>query len=234
MNVDKKSAIKVAIIDNSINPEIYNPIEHWKQHLDAEWDSFRATKNQFPDLSKDYTHIILTGSEISILERENWVYEEIELIKQAVNQGLSILGSCYGHQMLALALAGPAYVRRCPQPEIGWIAVDIIEKNNILGNKKRGYSFSIHFDEVMNLPESFLVLASSKLCHIQAFQIRGRHIWGLQIHPEIDIPSAEKLLRSLINYDFRGKSLYQRALNSTPKDTKLIREIVKAFFYDFS
>lgn len=71
-----KKGVKVAFIDNSIDSSIYNPEEHWKPYLDAEWDSFKATKNHFPDLKKGYTHLLLTGSEASIVERENWVYEE--------------------------------------------------------------------------------------------------------------------------------------------------------------
>ena len=75
--------MKVAIVDNSIDSSIYNPIIHWKSYLKVEWEAFKAIKSHFPDLKKGYTHLILTGSEASILEREKWVNEEVELIQEA-------------------------------------------------------------------------------------------------------------------------------------------------------
>jgi len=221
--------VKVALVDNSISSEIYTPVEHWKPYLDVEWVSFRATKSHFPNLKDGYTHLILTGSEASVLERENWVYEEIEIVQQAVDQELSILGSCYGHQLLALALAGSSHVQRSLQPEIGWISININEGNNFLGERKRAYSFSIHFDEVVNLGEPFIVLASSKSCQVQAIQLKDRPIWGLQIHPEIDVPSGQNLLRNLIHKHRKDKVLFEKALASIPRDSFLIRYIINTF-----
>jgi len=225
----KKRKIKLAIVDNSMDSSIYTPVEHWKTHLNVEWDSFEAKKGHFPSLKKGYNHLILTGSEASILDREDWVYQEVELIQEAVEKGLSILGSCYGHQLLALALAGDVHVRRCRQPEVGWIPVKVTQKNALLGEKKIFYSFSSHFDEVVDLDDSFTVLAYTPQCSIQAFELRGKHVFGLQPHPEIDVPSALKFLRNLISLNLRTTPLFEEALQQTPKDSLLIRRIVKKF-----
>lgn len=225
----RSNAVKVAIIDNSINSEIYNPVEHWKRYLDVEWTSFEAKKSRFPDLKDGFTHLILTGSESSVLERDNWVYEEIEVIQEAVEKGYSILGSCYGHQLLALALAGPPHVQRSEKPEVGWISIQIKERNNILGGKKRAYSFSSHFDEVVNLEEPFIILASSTYCQTQAFQLKNEPIWGIQIHPEIDVLSAQRFLRNLVHAGFANKDIFEEALGSNPRDSRLIYQIVKNF-----
>ncbi len=225
----EKKKTKLAIIDNSINPEIYDPLEHWGPFLDTDWNSYKATKSRFPRVQDGYTHLLLTGSEASILERENWVHEEIEVVLQAIEKGLSVLGSCYGHQLLALALAGSAHLRRSERPEIGWISIDIKETNNILGPANRAYSFSVHFDEVVDLGESFLILASSKHCPIQAFQWEEKPVWGIQIHPEIGVSSAQELLRTLIDQNPANKGLFRNALESKPRDSKLIYPIVRAF-----
>lgn len=225
----REKEVKVAIIDNSIDTSIYNPQEHWKSYLRVEWDSFKATKSHFPDLNRDYTHLILTGSEASIIERENWVYEEIEVVQDAVEKGLSILGSCYGHQLLAFALVGSASVQRCAQPEVGWIPIQIKVENELLGKKRSAFSFSSHFDEVVNLSDAFLVLASSKDCQIQAFQLKKRPIWGIQIHPEINISNAQILLKKFISLNLETKPFFEKALKSVPKDSGLIRRIVKSF-----
>ena len=220
---------RVAIIDNAIHPEIYKPVEHWSAYLGgAIWTAFPARKNQLPSL-KGFTHVILTGSEASILNREPWVEREIEFVMDADRAGLSLLGSCYGHQLLALALAGPAHVGRCREPEIGWIPIDIKTDSTLLGPARPAFTFSAHFDEVKDLGDPFVILASTDVCPIQAFGIQGRNIWGLQIHPEIDIRAARGLLE-----DFRGVfpeyvTLYEGALASGPRDSGLIFKIISAF-----
>lgn len=62
-------AVKLALIDNSIDPDSYPPCAHWGEFLSVPFDSFRAGDGRLPDLGDGYTHLILTGSEASILER---------------------------------------------------------------------------------------------------------------------------------------------------------------------
>lgn len=222
--------VKLAFIDNSIDSSVYNPEEHWKPYLDVKWDGFKATKSQFPDFNQGgYTHLLLTGSEASIVERERWVYEEVEVIHDAIDKGIPILGSCYGHQLLAFALFGPSSVRRSNHPEVGWIPIQIKKDSEILGEKRQAYSFSVHFDEVVDSNRNLQILASSTHCHVQAFQIEDRPVWGFQIHPEINVSNARILLKNLISLKLKTSSFFEKALRSTPKDSGLIRQIVKGF-----
>ncbi len=171
----------------------------------------------------------MTGSEASILERESWVYEEVEVIQEAVEKGLPILGSCYGHQLLVFALAGHSHLRRCAYPEVGWIPVHIREENELLGKKRRAFSFSVHFDEVVNLEDSFSVIASSERCVIQAFQFKNKPMWGIQIHPEINISAAKELLEKLASLGLETSSFYEEGLRSKSQDSGLIYDIIKNF-----
>ncbi len=220
---------KIAILDNSINPAIYKPIEHWGTFLDVPWESFRVVDGQFPDLSDEYSHLLLTGSEASIVGRERWVDEEMKIIKQALEKGLPILGSCYGHQLLALTLRGPAHVRRCPRPEVGWIPIQVLRRSSLLGEAGTAYAFSIHFDEAINLDEDFIILASTPACPVQVFELRNRPVWGVQFHPEINIPAAQELLQNLAGLGLENSPLFERTLRSRPKDSGLIRRIVRCF-----
>jgi GMP synthase-like glutamine amidotransferase len=166
----------------------------------------------------------------SILEREPWVNEEIGLVRKAADNGLSLLGSCYGHQLIVLALAGFRHVQRSPHPEVGWIPIQINRQNGFLGKSGRAYAFSSHFDEVIDLPENYRVLASSKNCAVQAFWIKDRPIWGLQIHPEINISEARRFLRNLVKRNRAPLQLFKQALNSEPQDSGLIRYVADNFF----
>lgn len=208
---------------------LYRPVEHWGACLNRiSRQSFRAKKGEFPDIGK-FSHFILTGSEASILKRESWVEEEAALVEEAVNMGKAVLGSCYGHQLLALALQGPDSIGRCREHEIGWYPIAITEESALLGEKREVFSFSIHFDEVVRLDDSFRILAATRKCPIQAFQLSGKPVWGLQIHPEINRNEARKLLRALGERQDRRDNIYAMALDLPYADSGLIHRIMRTF-----
>jgi len=227
--MDKKD-IKVAIIDNSIDPSVYQPVRHWASFLDVQWWAFRAREGHLPNLNEDFTLLILTGSEASILDREPWVERVVESAQDAVDKGLAVFGSCYGHQILVLALAGSQHVRRCVFHEIGWFPIKITKESSLLGEKRIIYAFSSHFDEVFNLGESFNVLSTSEKCEIQAFQWKEKPVWGLQYHPEIDVPEAIQYIKSSAAKKEERAVFYKDALDLTPKDSGVIHKIISNFF----
>lgn len=222
--------IKVAIIDNSIDKEIYDPVNHWSSFLDVEWRAFRAKNSSFPDnIKKDLTHVILTGSEASIMDRPQWVLDEIEFIRDVVDKKIPLLGSCYGHQIIALSLSGPQFVRRSPSPEIGWIPIEILKDSKLLGKKGLFYSFSIHFDEVIGLEDDYDILASTKRCPIHAFKKKGAPVWGIQAHPEISPEEGKILLKNLINRREGPIDIFNKALHSIPRDSGIIKNVIDTF-----
>lgn len=225
----RQEPVRLAIIDNSVFPEIYRPVEHWSRYLSVPWEPFVARDLHFPDPAR-FTHLILTGSEASILEPAAWVAEEADVVTEAVRRGLAVLGSCWGHQLLAQALAGPGRVGRCPRPEIGWISLHLKESSGLLGKAgEEPATFSVHFDEVRDPGPDFEVLASSNLCAVQAMRLKGSPVWGLQCHPEVDIPTGRRFLGDLLGIGFKGREGLLEALASTPRDSGLIRRIVPAF-----
>lgn len=219
---------RVAVIDNSIDPALYKPVDHWRAWLDVQ-AAFVARDGDLPDLRQGFTHLILTGSEASITERESWVEREAELVREAVERGLAILGSCWGHQLIAYALAGPAHVRSCRRPEIGWRPIRILGRDDLLGPAGCAYSFTLHFDEVTALDGRFEVLAETETCAVQAFRVKGRPVWGIQPHPEIDPPSGRELLRGLRERGSKGTEDIEAALRLEARDSRLILPIVRTF-----
>ncbi len=219
---------KVAIIDNSVDPEIYRPAEHWNRYLPGPADVFVARTGRFPDPGA-HTHVILTGSEASILDRDPWADEEARFVREAFRLGVCLLGSCWGHQLLAYALAGPRHVRRCARPEIGWERIRVDLEDRLLGPPGERFVFSVHYDEVVDLSAPFVVLASTAACPIQAFRAGERPVWGIQPHPEVDIPTGLRFLEDLIARGFKGREFLLRARASEPRDSGLIHGIVSGF-----
>lgn len=227
--VTRVQAPTVAIVDNAIDPGIYRPVEHWAAHLDAPWRAFVARRGELPE-PDGYSHVILTGSEASILERDPWVEREAAFVRDAVAAGAAVLGSCWGHQLIAFALAGEDSIGRCPRPEIGWIPIRLERPSELLGRAgETPYVFAVHFDEVLDLPAGFEVLASTEACAVHAFRQKGRPIWGLQSHPEIDISTGKSFLEDLVRRGFKGRQAMLEALGREPRDSGLIGGIVRAF-----
>jgi GMP synthase-like glutamine amidotransferase len=221
--------IKVAILDNSLDPDVYKPVLHWSRWLTEAWIAFRAPEGRFPRLGDGFTHLILTGSEASILDREDWVDAEVDLVREALDRRVPILGSCYGHQLLALAIGGPSYVRRCEEPEIGWLPIRVLEDSPLLGAAGTAYAFTLHFDEAVDPDGLFKVLAETPRCRIHAFQYGERPAWGIQAHPEIGVEDGRNLLKAEFERSYKGAEMLELALRSVPRDTEFIRSIVPAF-----
>lgn len=226
----RKTGVSVAIVDNSIDPAVYRPVEHWSRHLaNAPWEAFTAREGRLPEPGA-FSHMILTGSEASIVERDPWAEAEAAMVREAVSLGTAVLGSCWGHQLLAFALAGEGCVRRAARPELGWIAIRLDRTSDLLGPAGTApFTFSSHFDEACDLPPGFDILASTGSCAVEAFHVQGRPVWGLQCHPEIDIPEGLRFFRDLAARGFKGREALLAALSETPRDSGLIRRIVPAF-----
>lgn len=227
--------VKIALIDNSINHDFYNPIEHWKPYLEAlkvKFEVFRALESDFPNFNDNFTHIILTGSGSTILECSEWILKEIKVVREAVTKGIAILGSCFGHQLIARAISGIEVVRRAEEPEIGWIEIKIKNSSGIFrGIDNKIFAFNSHFDEVFNLPKEYKVLAFSSNCSVQAFQYLEKPIWGIQFHPEINIYQARVFLKKGEVYLSEHTHLFKKALDSNPKDSEITSIILKNFIF---
>lgn len=224
-----KQTAKIAILDNSIKPEMYRPVDHWTSFFDADFESFRAPEHQFPDLDQGFTHMIVTGSEASIIHRDDWVPEEMKIVKDAMDRDIPILGSCWGHQLLALIIRGPEAVRRAPVPELGWLTIRINEGQEFFGDTGSFQAFSLHFDEVVDPGPDFRILASTEDCSIHAFQYRDRPIWGIQSHPEINIENGKSLLEDFGLVKPEIEPLIRKALDGEKRDSCSVVAILERF-----
>lgn len=220
---------RIAVIDNAVDPEVYRPARHWGRWLDEPFAVFAAGEGRLPDLDDGFSHLILTGSEDSILERPPWAEAEVALVREALARGLAILGSCYGHQLLAVAIGGPACVRKCREPEIGWKTIEVLGTDPLLGPAGAAHAFTLHFDEVVDPDGRLTILAASPVCAVQAFRFGTKPVWGVQPHPEIGPEDGRELLQAELDRGYPGSDLIGRALGSEPRDSGLIRPIVAGF-----
>ena len=221
---------KVLILDNAISHEIYRPVEHWARYLDCPFDVHSPPRDKGTPQLEGYSHMIVTGSEASITERTDWSVGLEEIVRSAAKAGLAILGSCYGHQMVALALGGAECVRRTATPEFGWKRIEVVSCTGVsMGLGTEVYSFCSHFDEVCNLPRGWKVLAGSEGCDVQILQAGYAPIWGIQAHPEINPEEGRRLLEDFARLLPDKEHLFRPAIASEARDSRAIHRIVKNF-----
>ncbi len=100
------------------------------------------------------------------------------------NLGVPVLGVCYGMHVMAHDLGGkvePAAVR-----EYGRAMVTVAHHGALFaGLEAEIESWMSHGDSVINLPEGFRVVASTKATPVTAIANELKDYYGVQFHPEV-------------------------------------------------
>lgn len=148
-----------------------------------------------------YAGLIILGGPMNADHVEDYpnLRTEVQVIREALDRDMSILGICLGAQLLAKALGGA--VRRGERAEIGWHDVDLTASgadDPVLSDfARRQQVFQWHEDNI-ELPAGAECLASSAACPVQAFR-SGEHAYGFQFHLEVNEPLIERWLTVAAN-----------------------------------
>jgi len=222
---------RVLILDGSLDPAIYRPVEQWARYFDdVAFDAVSPPSHPPIPRLDQYTHVLVTGSEASIVQPEAWFDVEADIIRDAVERGLAVLGSCFGHQMIVLALSGPEAVRRAPRPELGWIVVDILETDRFLADVPNPWhTFAGHLDEVVDPPTPWRVLAANEACAVQAIRYGDLPVWGIQPHPETDPDEARIIMEWAIGTYPEYAAQIRRALEEPVRDDRVTPRLIDVF-----
>ncbi|WP_281194761.1 type 1 glutamine amidotransferase [Halorubrum sp. F4] len=157
---------------------------NFRRELDADLVEFDATDAHLPDHT-DFDGVVITGSRSSVYWDEPWIPKLVDYVAEAADDGVPILGVCYGHQVLAEALGGR--VAGMDGFEIGYNTVRH-RGDDLFEDVPESFTvFTTHGDAVVDLPPGATLLAENE--HgVHAF--REGHCWGVQFHPEYDVETA--------------------------------------------
>ena len=116
-----------------------------------------------------------------------------------LQQGVPVLGICYGMQLLCQELGGR--VSRAAQQEYGPAELWVADPPGALfhGLPARLQVWMSHGDHVLELPPTFRLLASTPNTPIAACADEQRRWYGLQFHPEVvHTPEGGRLLHNFV------------------------------------
>lgn len=220
-----------------LSPDVYNPVAHIAEHLDRLNLGYTAASVK-EDLSDQFlaekTHLIVTGSSSSVAKSKSlppWHCSAERFVRLAIDQGIPVLGLCYGFQFLARIFGDENTVDFAARPEVGWKEIFITEDDKILGSKgQKFFAYNLHFDEVVELPEDLNLLARTNDCAIHAFKHKEKPVWGLQSHPEIKPEVAlDVMTKCLDEFSVEKKPFIEIALDQVPQDSDLIVKLLFRF-----
>lgn len=152
-------------------------------------DRFWAYSGEFPEDLAGYDGIFLSGSPHGAYEDIPFIHREHDLIRNAANAGIPMLGICFGSQILASALCGRDQVFRRTSCEIGYKPLPTASAADadilMAGLTPAVRMFVWHNDEVRADHQDMTILAVSDDCPNQIWRYRNALIWGIQGHPEV-------------------------------------------------
>ena len=150
---------------------------------DLDLVTYEVVQDEYPAHLDEADAYIITGSKLSVYDEVPWVLRLKEFVVELHEAQKTLIGICFGHQMVAEALGG-----KTTAANAGWcVGVHRLtptadaasyglpgEPINLRAN---------HKDQVTQLPPGGKVLASTEVCPIASMGL-GEHILTFQGHPE--------------------------------------------------
>jgi len=152
--------------------------------------TFTHDKIQLSQIAK-FSSFILSGR---TKNNQNMNVINSKIIKHAVLEKKSLLGICYGAEILALTSGGT--IRKTKFTQRGNNVIDVIKNNPICTGHL--HVFESHSYEISRLNDQLCGIAKSEYCKYEIIQHKELDIFGTQFHPEMSI-DGQKLIESFVH-----------------------------------
>jgi GMP synthase (glutamine-hydrolysing) len=180
----------------------------------------------------DFHGIAWTGSPLSAFEELDAVKAQVEFARTAFRSGVPCFGSCWGLQVMSVALGGRVH-RHSRGPEVGVARqitlTDAGRAHPMYDGKAAVFdALCVHQDEVCRLPAGACLLAGNEFSAIQAAEMTDgdRSFWGVQYHPEYDLAQIAAL------FSVGAQRLVAAGFAATLADAETIAVDFKALHFD--
>ncbi|KAL5174267.1 GMP synthase [glutamine-hydrolyzing] [Glycine soja] len=170
--------------------------------------------------------VILSGGPHSVHTPDSPSFPD-GFLQWAHSNGVTVLGICYGLQLLVQRLGGD--VRVGDKQEYGRMEICADKPSALFGPEKVGKRQVVwmsHGDEAVTLPDGFHVVARSDQGAVAAIENPSAKLYGLQYHPEVthSEEGMETLQRFL--FDVCGVGAGWKMEDVMEEEIKVIKETV--------
>lgn len=154
---------------------------------------YEVAQGQLPAAPDECDAYVITGSSNGVYDRDAWIPDLTQFIRDSYQAGKKLVGICFGHQILAHALGGHA-----EKSEKGWglgLKTFSISQTKpwMNGAPEQCSLYFAHQDQVMALPPQAELLGGNEFCP-NAFFVMADQVLGIQGHPEFSQSMMEDLL----------------------------------------
>ncbi|WP_442113451.1 amidotransferase [Pseudomonas sp. NUPR-001] len=154
-----------------------------QQPVPARFEVFNVVEGHYPAPAQSFDAYLVTGSKADAFGDASWIVQLRAYLLARYQAGDTLLGICFGHQLLALLLGGSC--GRAPQ---GWgLGVHryaLAAPQAWMTPAAATFSVLVsHQDQVSQLPPGATLLASSAFCPLAAYCV-GDQVLCFQGHPE--------------------------------------------------
>ena len=171
--------------------------------------------------------VVVSGSSASAFDQNAWIRRLSDAILAWADDGMPLLGICFGHQIVTQALGG-----RVERNPLGWevgthrLALTSAGTSDPLFESLESplHVMQSHRDIVTEPPPGAITLASSPLCRHQALAI-GDYIRTVQFHPEYTAAHMDYLLgprRHVLSEAGIGFDAMRSGIRETPASRKVM------------
>ena len=184
---------------------------------------------ELPESPHAHDGFLITGSPLSVLDDSLfWRDDLFGFIRACDAEKVPLIGACFGHQAVAVALGGKV-AKRTGGYNVGVEATRFHATKPFMHADQPDLSFYMfHEDEVVALPDDIEVIGRSEGCAIASFA-KGDHILAVQAHPEFH----DSFMRAVLEFSKSTMSddCYATALASLarPTDGAVFAEWMAAF-----
>ena len=218
--VPESGSVTVSVIDCTLDwPRYSNRFSE----LIPSSENFKAMKKEFPENPEI---VVITGSTTGVYEDEEWIDALVEKTREYIQDGVPILGVCFGHQIIAKAMG--TEIVQMDDYEIGYREINFDDTEIFRGLRESEYPFSTHQDRIEEVPENMERIAETDVC-IQGIKHEEKPVFGVQFHPELTPDVARKAIRTKNFNEAREKRLLDEVNEESFERAKRTLKIFENF-----
>jgi len=187
-----------------------------------------------PDFVNDYHGMFIGGSSsATVLQPEKYTFIRpcVNLIHYCIRESLPVFASCFGHQLVAVALGAKVHRDNGENFEKGTLPIQLTPKaeDDILFHDMPDefLAVSVHREYTTEVPQGCNLIGFTDVC-THSFKVKNKPFWTSQFHPEVDKEILLKRLSLYWTQYFDSKEELQSFFDNT-KETPEANDLLKKF-----